>query len=70
MTLLDAAGNVVGATTTGEDGAYAFADLTGGQRWSRMPRGARRPVRSSSTVGTQRRGRPCGSRSTRAVIAG
>lgn len=31
VTLLDAAGNVVGTTTTGEDGAYAFADLTGGQ---------------------------------------
>ncbi|MET8984518.1 carboxypeptidase-like regulatory domain-containing protein [Nonomuraea wenchangensis] len=31
VTLLDAAGNVVGTTTTGGDGAYAFADLTGGQ---------------------------------------
>ncbi|GAA0361096.1 MFS transporter [Microbispora corallina] len=31
VTLLDAAGNVVGTTTTGEDGEYAFADLTGGQ---------------------------------------
>ncbi|MEV4110678.1 carboxypeptidase regulatory-like domain-containing protein [Nonomuraea sp. NPDC049695] len=31
VTLLDAAGNVVGTTTTGDDGAYAFADLTGGQ---------------------------------------
>jgi hypothetical protein len=31
VTLLDAAGNVVGATVTGPDGDYAFADLTGGQ---------------------------------------
>ncbi|MGI5161700.1 MFS transporter [Microbispora sp. CA-102843] len=31
VTLLDAAGNVVGAATTGEDGEYAFTDLTGGQ---------------------------------------
>ncbi|WP_204358505.1 MFS transporter [Streptosporangium sp. 'caverna'] len=31
VTLLDAAGNVVGTATTGEDGEYAFADLTGGQ---------------------------------------
>ncbi|MET8156651.1 MFS transporter [Sphaerisporangium sp. NPDC005289] len=31
VTLLDAAGNVVGSATTGEDGEYAFADLTGGQ---------------------------------------
>ncbi|MFC4118986.1 MSCRAMM family protein [Nonomuraea zeae] len=31
VTLLDAAGNVVGTTTTADDGAYAFADLTGGQ---------------------------------------
>ncbi|WP_214415336.1 MFS transporter [Sphaerisporangium fuscum] len=31
VTLLDAAGNVVGTSTTGEDGEYAFADLTGGQ---------------------------------------
>ncbi|WP_248964746.1 MFS transporter [Sphaerisporangium perillae] len=31
ITLLDAAGNVVGTATTGEDGEYAFADLTGGQ---------------------------------------
>ncbi|MBX6385584.1 MAG: MFS transporter [Microbispora sp.] len=31
VTLLDAAGNVVGVTTTGEDGEYAFTDLTGGQ---------------------------------------
>jgi EmrB/QacA subfamily drug resistance transporter len=31
VTLLDAAGNVVGTTTTGDDGAYAFADLIGGQ---------------------------------------
>jgi EmrB/QacA subfamily drug resistance transporter len=31
VTLLDAAGNVVGVTTTGPDGKYAFADLTGGQ---------------------------------------
>ncbi|MEV4566320.1 carboxypeptidase regulatory-like domain-containing protein [Nonomuraea sp. NPDC049419] len=31
VTLLDAAGNVVGTTITGDDGAYAFADLTGGQ---------------------------------------
>ncbi|WP_285779407.1 carboxypeptidase-like regulatory domain-containing protein [Microtetraspora sp. NBRC 13810] len=30
VTLLDATGNVVGTTTTGADGAYAFADLTGG----------------------------------------
>ena len=31
VTLLDAAGNVIGTATTGEDGEYAFADLTGGQ---------------------------------------
>ncbi|MEV7965686.1 MFS transporter [Sphaerisporangium sp. NPDC088356] len=31
VTLLDGAGNVVGSATTGEDGEYAFADLTGGQ---------------------------------------
>jgi uncharacterized protein YfaS (alpha-2-macroglobulin family) len=31
VTLLDTAGNVVGAATTGEDGEYAFADLTSGQ---------------------------------------
>ncbi|GAA3793579.1 MFS transporter [Sphaerisporangium flaviroseum] len=31
VTLLDAAGNVVGSATTGEDGEYAFADLTGGR---------------------------------------
>ncbi|GGU17444.1 MFS transporter [Nocardioides albus] len=30
VTLVDAAGNVVGTATTGEDGAYAFADLDGG----------------------------------------
>ncbi|MEU9580134.1 MFS transporter [Streptomyces chilikensis] len=30
VTLLDAAGNVVSTATTGEDGAYAFADLDGG----------------------------------------
>ncbi|MCO6009221.1 MFS transporter [Actinoallomurus purpureus] len=31
VTLLDAAGNVAGATLTGPDGRYSFADLTGGQ---------------------------------------
>ncbi|MFI9575594.1 MFS transporter [Microbispora rosea] len=31
VTLLDAAGNVVGVATTGDDGEYAFTDLTGGQ---------------------------------------
>ncbi|GAA4633158.1 MFS transporter [Actinoallomurus vinaceus] len=31
VTLLDAAGNVVGVTVTGPDGRYSFADLTGGQ---------------------------------------
>ncbi|WP_217235909.1 MFS transporter [Streptomyces sp. AC555_RSS877] len=30
VTLVDAAGNVVGTSTTGTDGAYAFADLDGG----------------------------------------
>ncbi|MEV6762267.1 MFS transporter [Streptomyces sp. NPDC051105] len=30
VTLVDAAGNVVGTSTTGVDGAYAFADLDGG----------------------------------------
>lgn len=30
MTLLDAAGDVVATTTTGDDGAYAFSDLDGG----------------------------------------
>jgi EmrB/QacA subfamily drug resistance transporter len=31
VTLLDAAGNVAGTARTGEDGEYAFADLTNGQ---------------------------------------
>ncbi|WP_460061893.1 MFS transporter [Streptomyces sp. YKOK-I1] len=31
VTLVDAAGNVVAATTTGSDGAYAFGDLDGGR---------------------------------------
>jgi hypothetical protein len=31
VTLVDAAGNVVGTATTGVDGAYAFADLNGGE---------------------------------------
>ncbi|MFH8368074.1 MFS transporter [Streptomyces sp. NPDC018031] len=31
VTLVDAAGNVVATTTTGEDGAYAFADLDAGE---------------------------------------
>ncbi|MFE6282956.1 MFS transporter [Streptomyces sp. NPDC057877] len=31
VTLLDAAGNVVGSATTGADGAYAFTDLDGGE---------------------------------------
>jgi uncharacterized protein YfaS (alpha-2-macroglobulin family) len=31
VTLVDAAGNVVAATTTGDDGAYAFSDLDTGQ---------------------------------------
>ncbi|GHH95292.1 MFS transporter [Streptomyces capillispiralis] len=31
MTLVDAAGNVVGTATTGADGAYAFTDLDGGE---------------------------------------
>ncbi|MFC5213972.1 MFS transporter [Streptomyces coerulescens] len=31
VTLLDAAGNVVGTATTGPDGAYAFTDLDGGE---------------------------------------
>ncbi|WP_211590400.1 MFS transporter [Microbispora sp. H11081] len=31
VTLLDAAGNVVGVATTAEDGEYAFTDLAGGQ---------------------------------------
>ncbi|MEV4258511.1 MFS transporter, partial [Spirillospora sp. NPDC049652] len=31
VTLVDAAGDVVGVTTTGPDGEYAFTDLTGGQ---------------------------------------
>ncbi|MFJ9666596.1 MFS transporter [Streptomyces sp. NPDC101219] len=30
VTLVDAAGNVLGTTTTGADGAYAFSDLDGG----------------------------------------
>ncbi|WP_458576012.1 MFS transporter [Streptomyces sp. SAS_276] len=30
VTLVDAAGNVVGTATTGTDGAYAFTDLSGG----------------------------------------
>ncbi len=30
VTLVDAAGNVVGTATTGSDGAYAFTDLDGG----------------------------------------
>ena len=31
VSLLDAAGNVVGVTITGADGEYAFTDLTSGQ---------------------------------------
>ncbi|MEU6545713.1 MFS transporter [Streptomyces sp. NPDC046859] len=31
VTLVDAAGNVVGTATTGADGAYAFSDLDGGE---------------------------------------
>jgi EmrB/QacA subfamily drug resistance transporter len=31
VTLVDAAGNVVATATTGEDGAYAFTDLDGGE---------------------------------------
>ncbi|WP_405992253.1 MFS transporter [Streptomyces sp. NBC_00986] len=31
VTLVDAAGNVVGTATTGSDGAYAFTDLSGGE---------------------------------------
>ncbi|MFD7702263.1 MFS transporter [Streptomyces caelestis] len=31
VTLVDAAGNVIGTATTGADGAYAFADLDGGE---------------------------------------
>jgi EmrB/QacA subfamily drug resistance transporter len=31
VTLLDSAGNVAGVATTGSDGEYAFANLTGGQ---------------------------------------
>ena len=31
VTLVDAAGNVVGTATTGADGAYAFTDLGGGE---------------------------------------
>ncbi|MFI1481474.1 MFS transporter [Streptomyces sp. NPDC020747] len=31
VTLVDAAGNVVGSSTTGADGAYAFADLDSGE---------------------------------------
>lgn len=31
VTLVDAAGNVVGTATTGVDGAYAFSDLDGGE---------------------------------------
>ncbi|MFJ9244192.1 MFS transporter [Streptomyces sp. NPDC101776] len=31
VTLVDAAGNVVGSATTGSDGAYAFTDLSGGE---------------------------------------
>ena len=31
VTLVDAAGNVVGTTTTGDDGGYAFSDLDTGQ---------------------------------------
>lgn len=31
VTLLDAAGNVVGTSTTGSDGAYAFGDLDAGE---------------------------------------
>lgn len=31
VTLVDAAGNVVATSTTGEDGAYAFTDLDSGE---------------------------------------
>lgn len=41
VTLLDAAGNVVATATTGDDGAYAFADLNAGSTRSSPP-GTRR----------------------------
>ncbi|MER6688962.1 MFS transporter [Streptomyces minutiscleroticus] len=49
VTLVDAAGNVVGTATTGEDGAYAFADLDGGE-YTVIATGYP-PVATSVTVG-------------------
>ncbi|MFE6338472.1 MFS transporter [Streptomyces sp. NPDC057806] len=49
VTLVDAAGNVVGTATTGADGAYAFADLDGGD-YTVIATGYP-PVASALTVG-------------------
>ncbi|MDJ0381979.1 MFS transporter [Streptomyces sp. G-G2] len=49
VTLVDAAGNVVGTARTGSDGAYAFADLSGGD-YTVIATGYP-PVATSLTVG-------------------
>ncbi|MGW6207536.1 MFS transporter [Streptomyces sp. NPDC055089] len=49
VTLVDAAGNVIATSTTGEDGAYAFADLDAGE-YSVIATGYP-PVAGSLTVG-------------------
>ncbi|WP_030905876.1 MFS transporter [Streptomyces sp. NRRL F-5126] len=49
VTLVDAAGNVVATSTTGEDGAYAFADLDSGE-YTVIATGYP-PVAGSLTVG-------------------
>lgn len=49
VTLVDAAGNVVGTATTGADGAYAFTDLDGGE-YTVIATGYP-PVASALTVG-------------------
>ncbi|MFI5658750.1 DHA2 family efflux MFS transporter permease subunit [Streptomyces sp. NPDC051684] len=50
VTLLDAAGNVVGTSTTGSDGAYAFGDLDAGE-YSLVASGYPASTRSISVNG-------------------
>ncbi|MGP3776916.1 DHA2 family efflux MFS transporter permease subunit [Streptomyces sp. SDT5-1] len=50
VTLLDAAGNVVGTSTTGSDGAYAFGDLDAGE-YSLVASGYPASARSVSVNG-------------------
>ena len=56
VTLVDAAGNVVGTATTGTDGAYAFTDLDGGD-YTVIATGYP-PVATALTVNGRRSRRP------------